>query len=70
MERRRCTEPYVRTGASRVVRVTLTLLQLWGRTSMTPEKETNDDSRSSPVEIQTSAQSLLITRHPGSGKSC
>jgi len=28
---------------------------------MTPEKETNDDSRSSPVEIQTSAQSLPST---------
>jgi hypothetical protein len=48
-------------GLSRVVRVTLTLLRLWGRTSMTPEKETNDDSRSSPVEIQTSAQSLPST---------
>lgn len=28
---------------------------------MTPEKETNDDSRSSPVEIQTTAQSLPST---------
>jgi hypothetical protein len=35
---------------------------------MTPEKETDDFSRSSPVTIQTSAQSGLITRHRGLGK--
>jgi hypothetical protein len=34
---------------------------------MTPEKETDDFSRSSPVTIQTSAQSGLITRHRGLG---
>jgi hypothetical protein len=58
----------MRAHLVQVVTAPFTLLRLSGRKYMTPDKETDDYSRSSDVAIQTSAQPGPITRHRGAGR--